>query len=273
MADWTAHCLDSRLPCDCPTPPEPACVEGVPASGRLTPAPRWVDNVIEAHPWAGAWLWSPSPSPTTRYLVTLHGSDETAAKEFYWWQPRVEALTACTGSDIGVLAIQYGRATSSGTEYLLWGDINLLIDGILEGAVAAGYAARGGHAFHGFSRGSADLYGVAVLDGRDGSRWGTRFITNSGAWRPGASPPDPVAEELAAGSATALAGTEFLVFYGLQDHDQGQHGYIGQSGAARAVRQLGGRVEIWVDVDGCHSAFEASDRPRHAWDALVWAFP
>jgi hypothetical protein len=207
-----------------------------------------------------------------RYLVTLHGSDETATKELYWWQPRAAALSACLGTDIGVLAIRYARGGTSGTEYLQWGDINLLIDALPTGEVAAGYAAASGHAFHGFSRGSADLYAIAVLDGRDGSRWGDRFITNSGAWRPGASPPGPVADELAAGSTTALAGTEFLVFYGLQDHDQDQHGHVGGSEAARTVRRLGGEAEIWVDVDGCHSAFETSDRPSHAWDGLVWAF-
>lgn len=261
-------CLAPDAPCDCPFPPTATCVGAVVSA--LSPPARRVDHLLPGFPFAGALIWSPSPGPDTKYLVTLPGTGGTAETELYHWQRLVDELSTCLARDIGVMAVEYENPATGRS--LLWGDLNLLIEALLAGEASVGLGAETGHAFHGFSRGAADLYGVAVLDGKDGLRRGTRFIANSGAWRPGTPMPEPLSEELVSGSRTALYGVEFLVHYGLQDHDQGQHGYVGSSGAARAVRKLGGEVELWVDPDGCHHAFELTDRPGHAWDALQWAF-
>ena len=150
-------------------------------------------------------------------------------------------------------------------------DQHALIDALLKDEAAAGKAAASGHIYHGFSRGSANSYAVAVLDGADDQRWMTRYIANSGAWSSSNVPPPPVKDVLDAGSTTALSNTEFYIYYGLQDHDPSQNGETAQKNAAKIVQQLGGSVKLVENPEGCHSTFLNGGMSDFAFDALLWA--
>ncbi|MEW5855293.1 MAG: hypothetical protein AB2A00_41335 [Myxococcota bacterium] len=267
------HCYNAAAPCDCPTPPDDACISTFPTE-NVTLAARWVPGPFPPNDprssWSGAWAWAPAATSTTRYLVTLHGTDETAAKELYWWHPRVQRLRECYGVDLGILAVQYHDPLAGAEEgYVQNEQLVELVNHVLATERNAGRAAAGGHVFHGFSRGSANMYSLAVAD--TPPRWGTRYVANSGAWPPGGPRPPIVAQVLDQGSATALQGVSFYVFYSLQDHDPDTNGVNAQANAASVVRQLGGTAVVVEDETGCHSVMEMGADHDRAWPALLWA--
>lgn len=274
---FSMACLDRTRDCDCPIPPDSTCTGRFPTEG-LTPAARWVPGPFtDARAWAGAWVWSPTPGPRTRLLVTLHGTAGHASAELYWWAPRVQAIRDCLGVDLGIVAVQYHdesapddagylsiESTTGGEP-----DLERLVDTVLSAERDAGRAAPGGHLFHGFSRGSANMYPLAVLDGATGQRWGTRFIADAGAWPLGTPGPSPIADAVAARRTDALAGVSFYVFYGAQDHDPDRGAT--QRNAADVVRMLGGEATVVEDPTGCHAVMEMGAESDRAFAALLWA--
>jgi hypothetical protein len=270
---WSAACYDPSLPCDCPTPPNESCVDGF--ADTLAPKPRWVGSIAAlpaSRNWAGAWVWHPGPalpSPATRYLISLHGSKSNGVSQLYWWHDRILRLRECKGVDLGLIAPLYLKPNSEPGDYLDQDEIYAVVDSVLQDEVKAGRAASSGHIFHGHSRGSANLYSLGVLDGKDGSRWAGHYVANSGAWRN--QPPPPVFDALNKDDKTALSKTAYLIYYGLQDHDPDQNGVNAQNRAADVVKKLGGTVKIVEEAEGCHSTFLQGERSDHAFEALLWA--
>jgi hypothetical protein len=265
-------CFNSLVTCDCPSPPDEACIESFPLEG-VSPTARWAPGPFTGAraAWAGAWVWAPNPTSATRYLVTLHGTDELAEKELYWWQPRVEKAVDCFGLNLGIIAVQYhdpAAATEEG--YVANEELYELVDHLLSVENQQARADVTGHIFHGFSRGSANMYSLAIYDG-PANRWGTRYIANSGAWRPDSVPPPAIAGAVDQNNTTALAGVAFYIYFGGQDHDPDQNGRNGQTNAAAVVTTLGATTRVVEYPSGCHSAMETGMGADQAWPALLWA--
>ncbi len=264
---FTPACFDPELPCDCPAPVDETCALEYPSLMGANQDP----SLFQERPWATAWVWPDGATEETRYIVTLHGTGELAEKNFYWWYPRVQELRD-GGYNVGLIALQYhDPEAASDTGYLSVNDIYLALDEVLADRVASGKAAPHGHIFHGFSRGSANQYGLAILD-RQQNQWSTTFIADSGAWAPGTDPLPVVQDAMEDGDSTLLAGVSFYIYNGLQDHDPQQNGTYGQNQAAEVMQDLGASVERVEDTTGCHSAFLTGEDSDRAWAALIWAF-
>ncbi len=270
---WTPACYDTSAACDCPPPRDEVCIATFP--DRLSHV-RELDDFVSLEPdrrWAKALIWTPNTATSiTRYIITLHGTDETAAKQLYWWHERVDVAGICSGEELGVLAIQYRNEhpAGPGSEYLDAEEIMAVVNEILTDEVDEGRAAESGHIMNGFSRGSANMYSLAVLDGIDGHRWAEHFIADSGAWEFG-NPPPAVDSALDTVEAEPLEDVRFYIYYGLQDHNPDLNGSVAQTNAADIVEALGATARVVANPDGCHSTFLQGEESDYAFGALMWA--
>ncbi|MBI5350426.1 MAG: hypothetical protein HZB77_14105 [Chloroflexi bacterium] len=193
-------------------------------------------------------LWYPSGSSESSrppMIVTLHGHGSWAFDEFYLWQP----YAAKRG--YGIIALQWwfgGGETTN--DYYQPQEIYRIFDTALrEQKIKAGTVL-----FHGFSRGSANSYGVTALDRDSKNNYFALTISNAGK----ASSDFPINGEIAQGKfgAKPFTNTHWVMVCGMKDPNPDRDGCIGMEEARKWVTQYGGAVDLFIqDPNGDHGAF------------------
>lgn len=203
--------------------------------------------------WLPRWARSPADVPM---IVTLHGHGSWAYDELFLWRDAAERR------GYGVLALQwwFGRGESP-ADYYEPREVYPLLERLLRGAgVPAGRTL-----LHGFSRGSANLYGVVALDRTAGSRLFALAVANAG----GASSDFPVNAEVDRGvfGPAPFAGSRWVTACGARDPNPDRDGCPAMRRTGDWIRRLGGTVELAIeDPDGGHGAFHRN--PANVESAL-----
>jgi len=160
-----------------------------------------------------AWFPEGWESQAQRVLiVTLHGSGGCAERMYRWWaRPAAEHGYA-------LIALQYAWLNEAGEQVFsdaegIYADLKAIFTSLaehcpLEGAVVV---------LHGFSRGSARVFELALLDrAEDGLKLFSAFIADSGTGL--AETGGELPKLLAAAPPDAYAGATFWLYCGGRDH-------------------------------------------------------
>lgn len=193
-------------------------------------------------------LWYPKGTSTESHLpiiVTLHGHSSWAFDEFYLWQP----YAAERG--YGIIALQwwFGGSEERGDyyqpqEFYHIFDIVLPEQDARPGTVLA----------HGFSRGSANIYGVTAYDRQADNNFFLLTVANAGK----ASPDFPINANITAGDfgPQPFAGTHWVMFCGAEDPHPDLGGCPGMRETREWVTQFGGTMDLLIeDPNGGHGGF------------------
>lgn len=186
----------------------------------------------------------------TPVLVTLHGHGSYAFDEFYLWQPFLEKR------GYGIVALQWwfgGGETPK--DYYMPNELYRNIDGIFkEMGVRSGRAV-----LHGFSRGSANSYGVKAFDATKGKRYFILTIANAG--RPGPDFPANAEIDKGAFGKRPFAGTYWVTFAGAKDPNPERDGIAGMRYAKEWIEKHGGEVYLAIEDDeGDHGGFHRNKK-------------
>jgi hypothetical protein len=199
-------------------------------------------------------IWRPAES--VPLITTLHGSASWAFDEFFLWQEQAEA------HGYGIVALQWWFGAGDGPEaYYAPADLHRE----LRTALRQAGVSEGGALLHGFSRGAANLYGVAALDRREGDRLYAMFLANAG----GASTDFPPNLAVSNGSfgANAFSGTCWSFFCGGLDPNPERDGCPAMRRTAAWIEQFGGAPSLFIeDAEAGHGGFHQT--PAHIAAAL-----
>lgn len=208
-------------------------------------------------------LWFPEetdPENPPPMIVTIHGHASWAFDEFYLWHQ------AARERGYGILAIQWWLGEGEEfTDYLSPQEIYRVIDNVL----SRERVKRGTVLFHGFSRGSANSYGVAALDRVTGTGYFALIVANAG--KPGLDfPPN---RDIVNGryGDTPLRGTHWVTFAGGRDPHPDRDGIFGMREAADWIRKYGGVVDrVIEDTNADHGGFHRNpENMRAALDVFA----
>ncbi len=183
-------------------------------------------------------LWyPPGTDPDRRTLiVSTHGSGSWAFDEFYLW------YEAALARRHGILALQwYFPGAPSPADYYSPSEVYDALEPVLRRqGIRPGYALQ-----HGFSRGGANGYYVALLDRTDGGRYFGFCIANAG----GASVDYPYYQQVVGGTYGALpfAGTRWATYCGGTDPNPDRDGCPAMRRTAEYLRRYGGSVELTIE--------------------------
>lgn len=199
-------------------------------------------------------FWSPSPYEPLGdrpVIVTLHGSDGFAFNEIALWH----AHAASHG--YAILALQWWLGSGDGIDDYLRPRESYAA---LASALRVHGATPGRALLHGFSRGSANMYGVTALDRTEGDRWFRFVVANSG----GATPGYPVNRDISAGlfGPSPFVGTVWATFCGGRDPTPERDGCPAMRRTATWVQGLGGELDLAIeDPASGHGGFQMT--PSH----------
>lgn len=148
-------------------------------------------------------------------IVTLHGSGGCAERVYQWWsRPAAERNYA-------LVALQYAHADATAEEGYAFDDAEQIYDNL-----RTVFADLQAHCplddttvvYHGFSRGSARSFEIALLDrAADGMGVFAAFISDSGTGF--AETGSEVPTYLQTAAADAYSGARFWLYCGGEDHD------------------------------------------------------
>lgn len=189
--------------------------------------------------------WQPTSGTPAGVIVTLHGHASYATDEFYLWQPYAQSR------GYAILALQWwfggGEAVN---DYYLPSEMYPLLAKILKDkGVKPGTAL-----FHGYSRGSANSYGMAALDTSLANRYFGMVLSNAG----GAATGFPPNQQVVAGSFGSLpfAGVQWVMYCGELDPEPAMNGCTGMIAARDWVTRYGATVKLLIqDPVGDHAGF------------------
>lgn len=193
-------------------------------------------------------LWLPEgsdPSNPPPMIVTLHGHDSWAFDEFFLWH----SYAAERG--YGIIALQwwFGGGETNSDYYQPREIYNVFDTALREQKIKAGTVL-----FHGFSRGSANSYGVTALDRDSKNNYFALTISNSGK----AESDFPINGEIAQGKfgAKPFANTHWVMVCGMKDPFPDLTGCPAMRETRDWVTQYGGTVDLLIeDPNGDHGAF------------------
>lgn len=193
-------------------------------------------------------VWFPpgtDPTSPPPVIATLHGHGSYAFDEFYLWQPY--ALER----GYGILALQWWLGTGEQID-------DYYVPAIIYEAFATTFEAEhvkpNSVLFHGFSRGSANSYGVTAIDASLEHPYFALTIANAG--KPGTD--FPINVDIANGKfgASPLSSTHWVMVCGEHDPHPDRDGCPGMREARDWVTGYGGVVDLLIeDPDGDHGAF------------------
>jgi len=190
--------------------------------------------------------WQPSATtPPSGVIVTLHGHDSFATDEFYLWQPYAQSR------GYAILALQWWFGVGEAlTDYYQPQEMYPIIRSLLtEKGIQPGAVL-----FHGYSRGSANSYGVTALDVASGNPFFTMTLSNSG----GAATDFPFNKQIDAGAygAKPFNGIQWVMYCGEKDPDPSINGCPAMNAAKDWVTQYGATVKLLIDdPNGNHGGF------------------
>ena len=202
-------------------------------------------------------LWRPPGLPAAPLIVSLHGSSSWAFDEFFLWKAQAEK------SGYGIIALQWWFGAAEGpNDYYLPDALHRE----LRAAVKAAGGREGGAVLHGFSRGSANIYGVAALDRQSGDRYYAVVIANAG----GASADFPPNLAITGGTYgyNVFSGTYWILFCGGRDPNPDRDGCPAMQRTADWIGQYGGVIDLFIqDAAAGHGSFQQT--PAHLEGALA----
>ena len=184
-------------------------------------------------------------APPAPLVVTLHGHGSWALDEFALWQPHLR------DRGMGILALQwwFGQGERP-QDYYQPHEIFRMVDTILRDLKTAPRTVL----LHGFSRGSANLYGVMALDHDSGRRYALLAVANAG--KPGEDFPANLEITRGRFGAEPFAGTHWVTYAGAHDAHPDRDGLAGMREAGAFIRRFGGTVDLAIeDAEGDHGGF------------------
>lgn len=194
-----------------------------------------------------AIVWyPPGVEPATAPVIaTLHGHGSYAFDEFFLWQ------SYALDRGYGIIALQWWFGTGEQmADYYLPHEI-------YEAFAAMFLAERvqpGTVLFHGFSRGSANAYGVVAIDASLERPYFGLSIANAG--KPGTDFPINVDIQRGKFGSAPFAETHWVMVCGQHDPHPDRDGCSGMREARDWVTTYGGVVDLLIeDPDGDHGAF------------------
>lgn len=193
-------------------------------------------------------LWFPKgtdPKHLPPVIVTMHGHNGWAFEDFHVWHSFLKER------GYGFLAIQWWLGQGESTQdYLKPQEIYRVIDQTFdELGVIPGRAL-----LHGFSRGAANIYPVAVLDRNSHKNYFSLFIANAGK----ANSNYPPVREIEEGrfGQQPLEGSHWVTYGGGKDTNLDRDGINGMRQAGEWIKRFGGTVDLAIeDPDGDHGGF------------------
>lgn len=189
--------------------------------------------------------WQPNGGTPTGVIVTLHGHGSYATDEFYLWQPYAQVR------GYAILALQWwfgGGETSA--DYYLPQEMYPLLAGVLK----AKGVKPGTVLFHGYSRGSANSYGVVAQDTFSGNRFIHLALSNAG----GAASDFPPNQQIASGvwGASPFSGIQWVMYCSKLDPDPSINGCPAMTAAKDWVSRYGATFKLLIeDPAGGHGGF------------------
>ena len=194
---------------------------------------------------------------TVRVIFALHGSQGHAETSVRLWQPFAKKR------GVAVVALQWWLGED---KYLQPKESYALLEARLAALRKDHPAiAEKGHLLDGFSRGSANVPGLAILDRDPKKGLFSLFLCDSGAW-PEDKPPPYVRD---AGD-DAFKGQRFVGYFGGKDEQFGAPATKAGRAAKAFIEKRGGKFELWYEPeDGTHGTF--MNTPKMVEEALdVW---
>lgn len=189
--------------------------------------------------------WQPSTTMPAGVIVTLHGHDSFATDEFYLWQPYAQTR------GYAILALQWWFGVGETmSDYYLPQQMYPIVAALLkEKGVKAGTVL-----FHGYSRGSANSYGMAALDTASGNRYFNMVLSNAGA----AAADFPPNQQIVAGAdgAQPFNGIQWVMYCGELDPDPTINGCPAMTASKDWVIKYGATFKLLIDDPaGNHGGF------------------
>ncbi len=193
-------------------------------------------------------LWLPEGSDISNpppMIVTLHGHDSWAFKEFFLWHFYAEER------GYGILALQwwFGKGEDS-SDYYLPQEMYPIFEDILRANQVQPQMVL----FHGFSRGSANSYGLTALDRASDNNFFLLTIANAG----GASRDFPINQSIDKSEfgPQPFANTHWVMVCGMNDENPDRDGCPAMRATRDWVLQYGGTVDLMIeDPNGTHGVF------------------
>lgn len=176
-------------------------------------------------------------------IASIHGHGGWAFEDMAAWLPHV------AGRNIGIVSLQWyygGDESTAGyaTPDAMYAELSELL---------ARLGIKPGNAmFHGFSRGSANIYALAALDRQD-HKWARLYVANAG----GAQMDYPPTGKVASGTYGELpfAGAAWMTFCGGQDPEPQRDGCPAMRRTGDWLRSLGATVTAREDATADHGGF------------------
>lgn len=193
-------------------------------------------------------LWLPAnsdPANPPPIIVSLHGHGSWAFDEFFLWH------SYAVERGYGILALQwwFGGGEEVADYYL-----PQQMYPVIENALRENHVQSQTVLLHGFSRGSANSYGLVALDRASGNNFFLLTVSNSG----GATRNFPPNQSIERGDfgAQPFANTHWVMVCGMNDPNPDRDGCSGMRTTRDWVTQYGGAVDLLIeDPNGDHGAF------------------
>ncbi len=202
------------------------------------------------------WLPPGAEAGKVPMIASLHGSTSWAFDEIQLWHD------AALEAGCGVIALQWWFANGDGIDsYYLPGELNREMNA----AIQAVGVTPGSILLHGFSRGSANIYGVAAADRASQNRYYAMVVANSG----GASLDFPPNIDIINGKQgyNVFSGTYWVLFCGGKDPNPDRDGCPAMRRTAAWVERYGGVIDLLIeDANAGHGGFHQT--PAHVKAAL-----
>lgn len=190
--------------------------------------------------------WEPSnPAENKPVMIALHGSTSFAFDEFYLWYPSLEK------HGVAIIALQWWFGeTGTGRDYYLVNELYPIMETFLrERGQKPGTAI-----LQGFSRGSANSYGVTYFDRDTGNNYFGMTFALSGS----AELDFPLYADIESGELgeKVFAGTHWALFCGGKDPNPEKTGCPGMERTADWLKKHGGSIDLmFEDPDLAHGGF------------------
>lgn len=193
-------------------------------------------------------LWIPGGKKSlagVKTVYTLHGHGSTAFDEFYLWH------ASCSQRGLAIIALQWWFGKGEGSsDYYSPQDLNRIAEQIL----AARNAGTGSVLLHGFSRGSANTYGVAALSRKSGRNYLGMVLSNAG----GAAEDFPINRDITQGrfGENPFGDLPWALYAGAKDPNPDRDGVTAMERTKSWLEKNGARVVLFIkDTSGDHGGF------------------
>ncbi len=197
-----------------------------------------------------------SPSENAPIIVSLHGHEGWALDDFTAWGPELSQR------GLGLLALQwwFGQGDTP-RDYYSPQELYRVIESALRKEGLTGRKLL----LHGFSRGAANIYGVAAFDRHTQNNFFPLIIANAG----GASVDFPINQDIDRGrfGPTPFSGTHWILFCGEKDPHPERDGREAMARTKEWIEAKGGIVDLFIqDATAGHGGFHRN--PANAAKAL-----